>query len=351
MRGRAFGFVALLCVTWATARIAINMIVDTHADGRQPHLKLQATNPQRPRAYTNNPSVNLALVETPLRKHASLVFPHRPHRPPSIPSFLNLEDNYGSANPMASAPGTVPVTTQAIAEVTAATLSVATSPSASAAAPRLINIYAYSFWRPGDAGPTQLGNGQYGGSQSAVIATVPLLRYRNAPSVSRLAIIGRLSTSHSKFRESEGAAGVRWQPARSVPAQISIERRFRQNGPDVVAVYVAGGLESAKQPLGFLLDGYGQAGVTTGQEGGIFGDIHATAQRRIVGGQRATLTAGGGVWGGGQDRVRRVDVGPSVRAVVPVGPAAFRIDASWRFRVAGKVQPGSGPAVTLSTSF
>ena len=47
----------------------------------------------------------------------------------------------------------------------------------------------------------------------------------------------------------------------------------------------------------------------------------------------------------------RLDVGPSARAWVPAGPARFRIDASWRFRVAGDAPPGNGPAVTLSTSF
>ncbi|MCF8497577.1 MAG: hypothetical protein K9G32_03930 [Sphingomonadaceae bacterium] len=47
----------------------------------------------------------------------------------------------------------------------------------------------------------------------------------------------------------------------------------------------------------------------------------------------------------------RLDVGPSARAWVPAGPARLRIDASWRFRVAGDAQPGNGPAVTLSTSF
>ncbi|WP_397590790.1 hypothetical protein [Sphingorhabdus sp.] len=65
----------------------------------------------------------------------------------------------------------------------------------------------------------------------------------------------------------------------------------------------------------------------------------------------AQLSAGGGIWGGGQSDIMRLDVAPSARAWVPAGPARLRIDASWRFRVAGDAQPGNGPAVTLSTSF
>jgi methenyltetrahydromethanopterin cyclohydrolase len=31
--------------------------------------------------------------------------------------------------------------------------------------------------------------------------------------------------------------------------------------------------------------------------------------------------------------------------------AAIRIEAGWRFRVAGAAAPGSGPALTLATDF
>ncbi len=47
----------------------------------------------------------------------------------------------------------------------------------------------------------------------------------------------------------------------------------------------------------------------------------------------------------------RLDVGPAICVQIPLGGTEMRVDASWRFRIAGTARPDSGPAVTLSTSF
>lgn len=69
------------------------------------------------------------------------------------------------------------------------------------------------------------------------------------------------------------------------------------------------------------------------------------------GGSQSAIVAGAGIWGGGQDDLFRVDAGPSLRADIATGRANFRLTADWRFRIAGKAEPGDGPAITLSTSF
>ncbi|MEY4620515.1 MAG: hypothetical protein RIS65_1687, partial [Pseudomonadota bacterium] len=169
--------------------------------------------------------------------------------------------------------------------------------------------------------------------------------------LSRLLLMGRASVAHGRVRERELAAGVRWRPVARIPVQIIAERRFREDRPDAFAALVAGGRSDITLPLGFRLDGYGQAGFVSGQGGGPFADVAAHAHRPIAQSQRASFAIGAGIWAGGQDNVMRMDVGPNIRAHVTAGGALFQLDASWRVRVAGNARPDNGPAVTLSTSF
>jgi hypothetical protein len=225
------------------------------------------------------------------------------------------------------------------------------APRPNAQAPQAFEVYAYSFWRRGGSPVGTLGNGQYGGSQSAVIAAIPVLRFSGNLGPARLSLAGRASVAHSHLRERELAAGVRWRPVARIPVQVIAERRFREDRPDAFAALVAGGRSDITLPLGFRLDGYGQAGFVSGQGGGPFADMAAHAHRPIAQSQRASFAIGAGIWGGGQDNVMRMDVGPNMRVNVSAGSALFQLDASWRVRVAGHAQPGNGPAVTLSTSF
>jgi hypothetical protein len=216
---------------------------------------------------------------------------------------------------------------------------------------RPIELYAYSFWRQGDVAQGVLGNGQYGGSQSALLMTIPLLRHKGARNVSHLSLVGRASVSHDDTRDREWAAGLFWRPSTTFPAQLSLERRFRPNRPDAIAAFVSGGHDGTPLPLGFVLDGYGQAGFVTGKSGGAFADAQLHALKNMARNEGISLTAGVGAWAGGQSNIMRVDMGPSVRASLQAGAASLRLDASWRFRVAGKAMPADGPTVTLSTSF
>jgi hypothetical protein len=113
---------------------------------------------------------------------------------------------------------------------------------------------------------------------------------------------------------------------------------------------VAGGGADARGRLHWT--GYGEAGVIAS------GDVFAGAQGfggtpvfRIKG---KDVLAGAGAWGSyqtGTPDASRLDLGPSVATQLPLGRWSLNMSADYRFRVAGNAQPGSGPALTIGTSF
>lgn len=346
MRGRAIGFVVLMCAGWTTARIIFTVLNYQHAITPAPDSRFEHISPRRTHADLSKASrqgssrINAAVAEAlyPNRKHLPVLHiakavDERPAAAPNIVMLQNaLPDQRSHIDPLAAPLFPPPL---ALA-----------NPYRS----RPFNIYAYSFWRLGDVAQGVLGNGQYGGSQSALIATIPLSGF-SKERITRLAFTGRASVSHDGTPEGEAAAGLQWRPAARFPAQLTIERRIRPNRADAFAAFVSGGHDGVALPLHFTLDGYGQAGVVTGNIGGGFVDGQLHALRHVGARGDMRLDAGIGLWGGGQSQIMRLDIGPSVRATLPVGSAKLRIDASWRFRFAGNAQPGDGPAVTLSTSF
>lgn len=352
MQGRAFGFLALLGASWVVTRIGIAMVAPSGADvfvgtPRSPTAATNFVSPavhdrqQDPRIMANSrtgrrTSPNLVGQKILRMKATSALWPSQGDRSP---------------DPKAGFFPQIPsARTDTVARQPALVMPYALERSGKSAK-RPFDIYAYSFWRRGSAQTGTLGNGQYGGSQSALITDVPLLRFGADRNTARLALTGRLAVAHGAPRERELAAGLKWRPSIDIPVNISVERRFRQDRPDAFAVFVAGGQSQIVLPLKFRLDGYGQAGVVSGKLGGAFADMMLQARRPVGRVGPANVIVGAGAWAGGQDKVLRVDVGPSVAAVVPVAGAQFRLEASWRLRVAGNADPGNGPAVSLSTSF
>jgi hypothetical protein len=343
MRGRAFAFIALLCATWVTARIGFTAI-DT-SDPKQPDqqagadpVRLKSVSPSpRSRTLTQQNSKRGAAPYAGWRiKNSDAMIAARPAEAALILFHAEL--------PMRSHPA-------AFLPAGPDILSLVRAPPPNSSAAHPFEVYAYSFWRRGTSAAGTLGNGQYGGSQSAVIAAIPLLRFAREPGLPRLSLTGRVSVAHGSMRERELAAGLRLRPVARIPVQIIAERRMREDRPDAFAALVAGGQSDVQMPLGFRLDGYGQAGFVSGEGGGPFAEVAVQAQRPIAKSGSASLSAGAGIWGGGQDNVMRIDVGPNIRTNIAAGGAQFQLDASWRFRIAGQAQPGNGPAVTLSTSF
>lgn len=341
MRGRAFGFVVILCATWVAARMGFAVMADEQTPVGKNHFVSAET---KSGAVPKSLPVKTDHKESALRqalakkvridRRTTILLPAAPHK---LSAFAKPTDEQADKNSIEIVPSIVvePFRFE--------------SPRKDQR-PRPIQIYAYSFWRPGDAAVGVLGNGQYGGGQSAMLMTIPLLRFPNRRGGARLALTGRASVSHDRPRERELAAGLRWRPSAAFPGQFSLEQRFRPNRPDALAAFVSGGYDGTL-PLGLSLNSYGQAGIVTGDTGGVFADVQLHALKPVVAQSRSTLAAGAGVWGGGQSQIVRLDIGPSARAHFVAGSTQLRLDASWRFRIAGDARPGNGPALTLSTSF
>jgi hypothetical protein len=60
---------------------------------------------------------------------------------------------------------------------------------------------------------------------------------------------------------------------------------------------------------------------------------------------------GAGAWGAAQPGATRLDAGPILAYRLPMRGVPVRIEAGWRFRLAGDAAPRSGPALTLGADF
>ena len=349
MRGRALGFVAILCATWVTVRVGFIRIVDGDKQVA-PHHNVPAdamANPitdnrhGRPTSHAIAQARSIAISKKDLISSPVLTRVEPMAFSPNRRSYA-IRSNAGDL--VAKDKTLDPISSEAI------TFSLV-EPAEKKRSKRIIKIYGYSFWRQGDAAQEVLSSGQYGGGQSALLMTIPMLKLSKDVGASSFALIGRASVAHDDLHAREWSAGLRWYPSAVFPAQLSLERRFRPNHPDAVAAFISGGHDGTSLPLGFVLNGYGQAGFVTGKAGGGFADGQLHILKSIASYGTAKLAAGAGAWAGGQSDIMRVDIGPSVRANLQAGATSLRLDASWRFRIMGNARPDNGPAVTLSTSF
>ncbi|MDP1909556.1 MAG: hypothetical protein Q8K85_14755, partial [Hyphomicrobium sp.] len=149
-------------------------------------------------------------------------------------------------------------------------------------------------------------------------------------------------------RGGEVAAGVRLQPVGGLPVWITAERRQRigryGGGRNAFALFLEGGIYQRAMPWRFSLDAYLQGGIVGLNSRDKFIDGGLTVTRPVY----RNFSAGMGVWGAAQPGLYRVDAGPRVSMKVREN---IRIHLDWRQRLAGKAEPGSGPAVTLAGDF
>jgi hypothetical protein len=196
----------------------------------------------------------------------------------------------------------------------------------------------------GKAAPGLASAGQLGGSQAGIRVRYDL----GSGLAAALRVSGPLRSRLGK----EAAAALDWRPIRRVPVPVSIVRRagLDRDGRDAFAAGVFGG-GGVPLPLGFSLDGYGQAGLVGLKRGDAYVDGAVRMERKLVDAGRFRLAAGAGAWGGAQPGVSRLDLGPQIVAHVPVADGGLRLAAEWRFRVAGDARPGSGPAFSMGADF
>lgn len=336
MRGRHFGFLVSLCAVWIIARVGFLSILPPAgtivrigeappelptsaravAAARQDWTRYSQAAPLSARATH--------ILERFAELQSSGAILSEPVRPSQIGGDLRPDEP-----------------SQRLAEPRIITAAAKASPLA---------IYAYSFVRARGSSGAPLGSGQYGGSQSGIVATYALSRFGDTDKA-KLALLLRGAIAHDNIAEREVAAGLRWHPLQGMPFSLTAERRFRHARSDAFAAYVAGGVSEFRLPLDFRLDAYAQAGFVTRKDGGAFFDASARAERGIADVGGVPIRAGAGLWAGGQEHVFRIDAGPTISGQIPIADTRLRLSADWRFRIAGDAQPASGPALTLSTAF
>jgi hypothetical protein len=190
----------------------------------------------------------------------------------------------------------------------------------------------------------------YGGSQAGAV-----LRYRLVPGdPHRPTAYLRASAALNGSGEREAAVGLSVRPVGRLPVIVAAEGRIgRLSGLTVVRPAVMAITELAPLPLPAKAraEAYLQAGYVGGFGATPFVDGQAKADRELARLGPLELRAGGGVWGGAQRGAGRLDAGPSVGLSLAQGPVAARMTLDWRFRIMGRAQPASGPALTISAGF
>jgi len=157
----------------------------------------------------------------------------------------------------------------------------------------------------------------------------------------------RLYAPLRRTQGSELAAGFDWQPVAAIPVQLRAERRqaLGREGRSAFALSLHGGASRAL-PRRVRVDLYGQAGMVGLGARDLFIDGAVRVSVPV-----GPVEIGAGAWGAAQPGAARLDAGPGISYRLPVQGANVRVEAGWRFRVAGDAAPRSGPALTLAADF
>ncbi|MCW1403843.1 hypothetical protein OKA06_16585 [Novosphingobium sp. MW5] len=193
--------------------------------------------------------------------------------------------------------------------------------------------------------------GSYGASRAGAV-----LRYRiDRTSPNRPSLYVRASAALDGSREKEAALGLSARPLSRLPLLAMAEGRVTRTPAGTrlrPAAALVTELPTAALPLGLRAEAYGQAGWVGGTGSTAFVDGQLRLEKPLIRLAGADFSAGGGLWGGAQKGASRLDAGPSARLTLhPTQASTLRVAADWRFRVAGKAAPQSGPAITLSAGF
>lgn len=211
-------------------------------------------------------------------------------------------------------------------------------------------ISAWAIVRPSSSLPILATNGQLGASQTGFRIQQPIARNGKDASI---ALNLRVSTPVEQKQGSEAGIGLSIQPVRRIPIAIIAERRIAldHGGRNALALIAAGGFDDKRLIKKTSISGYAQAGLVgfANRDGFIDGSFRL--EQTLLGQPHTALRIGGGLWSAAQPGVERIDVGPIVAVKQRAGSANLRISAEYRWRVAGKALPASGPALTIGADF
>jgi hypothetical protein len=203
---------------------------------------------------------------------------------------------------------------------------------------------------PGVSGPILAGRPGYGRSQAGAV-----VRYDLAPgSAARPRVHLRVAAALAGSREREIATGVSLRPLPAVPVRAVVEARVSETetGTHVrPAAYGVTEMPPLALPHGLRAEAYVQGGYIGGDFATPFVDGQARAERVLARVGDGELSAGAGAWGGAQKGSSRLDIGPTAAIEFRLGAMRGRLAADYRLRIAGKAEPASGPALTVSAGF
>lgn len=185
-----------------------------------------------------------------------------------------------------------------------------------------------------------------GGSQSGLRLAYRLDTAGRWRAFTRIVSVGR------GMRGAEGALGLEWQPRPALPVRIVAERRealFGSGGRSAMAGYVVAGVDDRAVVGPWRAHGYAAAGAVGLSRRDLFAEASLRLDRPLIRHGPLRADTGIGLWGAVQPGVQRVDVGPTLTIRHDASP--LRLSLEWRQRVVGQAEPGSGPALTLSTDF
>lgn len=329
-RGRPLRFLGGVVAGWTVLRVIML------SPGELPAPALVATPAvAAPRAAGSLPALNRAMSSiAPATLQPRVVSPNVGSPVTSSAAAASFAGN----EPVAPLPGETTPDPPQSSEPAGRLLTPALPVERLAVRPRMAGD-SWLVLRPG--GGDSLAFGQLGASQGGGRVTYALDADR------RVALSVRVSAPVRRAGR-EAGIGLDLRPT-AAPVHLLIEQRFGLDGGGArpAAGIIAGG--SLALPGRARLDAYGQGGAVWRRGG--FVDAAVTAVRPVLerGGSRVEL--GGGAWVAAQRRVARFDVGPAAAIVMPLGGRAVRVQLDYRFRIAGKARPGSGPALTLGGSF
>ncbi|AEG47824.1 hypothetical protein Sphch_0122 [Sphingobium chlorophenolicum L-1] len=206
---------------------------------------------------------------------------------------------------------------------------------------------AWLLWRNGSATRAEAATGgRLGGSQAGV-----RLDFDLAPHASgRITAYGRASAALNRPASLEGAMGLAWRPARSLPISFATERRIAlgKGGRNANAVMAVGGFGPVQVAPSLEVETYAQGGMVGFRSRDRFVDAKMSLLSPV---NHSPLRIGASLSGGAQPQVERLDIGPELQLRLPLQPVGARLGVEWRERIAGQAAPASGLAVTLGADF
>lgn len=205
----------------------------------------------------------------------------------------------------------------------------------------------WALWREGSSTRADaVMGGRLGGSQAGLRIDFDL----TPEAESRVAAYSRMSVALNRPASPEAAAGVAWQPSRSIPISLAAERRIAlgKGARNANAVMAVGGFGPKGIAASLQAEGYAQTGMVGFRSNDLFMDGKLSVLSPVA---HFPVRVGASVSGGAQPQVERLDVGPEVQIRLPLPRAAARLSVEWRERIAGLAAPASGLAITLGGDF